>query len=141
MIRKRRTPPVKEKETDKVFLLSHESGETSVAVVEDGKLEELYLERESAKKIYGNIYKAVVKSIVPAIDAAFVDIGVGKDGFLYLNDVADPYELAVKGDQDFWRSHILRKRYSTSRSFVRALIAFQYLPYSVYQVRRGFIRP
>ena len=60
-----------------------ESEECRVAVVEGGTLEELYVERASLTRYVGNIYKGRVVNIEPAIQAAFVDFGVGKNGYQY----------------------------------------------------------
>ena len=87
--RKRKDKDTREK-FKKLLLISHEYGETSVAVVERNVLQEFYVERKTAEKIYGNIYKGIVKAIVPGINAVFVDIGTGKDGFLYLHDASRP---------------------------------------------------
>jgi len=70
----------------KEILISREAGETRVAILEGGDLEEFYIERDDASKQFGNIYKGVVKSIIPGMGAAFVDLGTAKDGFLYVTD-------------------------------------------------------
>ncbi|MDQ6964573.1 MAG: Rne/Rng family ribonuclease [Mariprofundales bacterium] len=62
--------------------------ETRVARIEDGRAEELYIERECERGIKGNIYKGKVQRVIPGIQAAFVDIGMAKAGFLYVADVA-----------------------------------------------------
>lgn len=58
-----------------------------VAIVEDGHLEEFYVERQSDKQLVGSIFKGKVSSIVPGIGAAFIDLGLEKNGFLYVADV------------------------------------------------------
>ena len=73
-----------------------ESGETSVAVVEDGQLVELYLERESSERIVGSIYKGVVKNILPGMQAAFVDIGLDKNAFLYVDNLVQITSITGK---------------------------------------------
>ena len=74
--------------------MSFEVNEKRVAVLEDGKLEEFFIERADAFKMFGNIYKGKVKSIVPGIGAAFVDLGTRKDGFLYVADaIESPFGL------------------------------------------------
>ncbi|MCC7085790.1 MAG: Rne/Rng family ribonuclease [Pirellulales bacterium] len=65
--------------------------ECRIAVVEDGILEELYIERSSADNYVGNIYKGKVVNIEPSIQAAFVDFGVGRNGFLHISDVESQY--------------------------------------------------
>jgi len=62
--------------------------ETRVARIEDGRAEELYIERECERGLKGNIYKGKVQRVIPGIQAAFVDIGMAKAGFLYVADVA-----------------------------------------------------
>ncbi|MCA9071588.1 MAG: ribonuclease E/G, partial [Planctomycetaceae bacterium] len=65
--------------------------ESRIAIVEDGVLEELYVERNSAENFVGNIYKGRVVNIEPSIQAAFVDFGVGRNGFLHVSDVEYQY--------------------------------------------------
>jgi ribonuclease G len=59
--------------------------ETRVAVVESGQLVELHIERE--ERVVGSIYKAKVSNVLPGMDAAFVDIGLEKNAFLYVGDI------------------------------------------------------
>ncbi len=65
--------------------------ECRIAVVEDGVLEELYVERTGHDSYVGNIYKGVVVNLEPSIQAAFVDFGVGRNGFLHISDVEPQY--------------------------------------------------
>ncbi|MDA1016025.1 MAG: ribonuclease E/G [Planctomycetota bacterium] len=73
--------------------------ESRIAIVEDGILEELYVERRSSENYVGNIYKGRVVNIEPSIQAAFVDFGVGRNGFLHVSDVEFQYykHLESKG--------------------------------------------
>jgi ribonuclease E len=68
-----------------------ESEECRVAIVEEGAIEELYVERASSTRYVGNIYNGRVVNIEPAIQAAFVDFGVGKNGFLHISDLHPRY--------------------------------------------------
>ena len=68
-----------------------EPEECRIAVIEDGRLEELYIERSSQDNYVGNIYKGKVVNLEPSIQAAFVDFGVGKNGFLHISDVEPQY--------------------------------------------------
>src|SRR4030081_3067919 len=61
------------------------------AILEDGVLEELYVERPSHESYVGNIYKGRIVNIEPSIQAAFVDFGVGRNGFLHVSDVEPEY--------------------------------------------------
>ena len=65
--------------------------ESRIAIVENGVLEELYVERNSQESHVGNIYKGVVVNIESSIQAAFVDFGVGRNGFLHISDVESHY--------------------------------------------------
>jgi len=64
--------------------------ETRVALVENGQVAELYLERCSDRGIAGNIYRGLVVRVLPGMQAAFVDIGLDKAAFLYVSDVQRP---------------------------------------------------
>jgi ribonuclease G len=68
------------------LLMRSEANETTVALIEQGRLVELYVEREPDYRVAGNIYKGVVKNILPGMQAAFVDIGLEKNAFLYVDD-------------------------------------------------------
>src|ERR1700749_4615283 len=61
--------------------------ETRIALMEDGEIQELLIERASGKGIVGNIYKGRVTRVLPGMQAAFVDIGLDKAAFLYVDDV------------------------------------------------------
>src|ERR1043165_9849673 len=65
--------------------------ECRIAIVEDGVLEELYVERTSQESYVGNIYKGRIVNIEPSIQAAFVDFGVSRNGFLHVSDVEPAY--------------------------------------------------
>ncbi|REJ72865.1 MAG: S1 RNA-binding domain-containing protein [Planctomycetota bacterium] len=74
--------------------------ESRIAIVEDGVLEELYVERTSQGNLVGNIYKGRVVNIEPSIQAVFVDFGVGRNGFLHVSDVEHQYFKHLVGEQD-----------------------------------------
>jgi ribonuclease E len=65
--------------------------ECRIAIVENGRLEELYVERASQDNYVGNIYKGKVVNLEPSIQAVFVDFGVGRNGFLHISDVEPHY--------------------------------------------------
>ena len=69
------------------IVVNAEPFETRIALLENGVAAELYIERESGKSIVGNIYKGKVTKVLPGMQAAFVDIGLEKAGFLYVSDV------------------------------------------------------
>lgn len=72
----------------KQILINAEPRETRVAVLEGNTLQDYVVERRGHKGIVGNIYKGKVDAVLPGLAAAFVDIGLEKDGFLYAGDVA-----------------------------------------------------
>jgi len=76
--------------------------ETRIARIESGQAEELYIERENERGLKGNIYKGRVQRVLPGIQAAFVDIGLEKAGFLYAGDIAVPesYEAELAAAEE-----------------------------------------
>jgi ribonuclease G len=80
----------------KTILVSAEHGETRVAVLEakqkGGKshVAELYIERRGRRSIVGNIYKGKVDNVLPGMEAAFVDIGLERNGFLHVDEILLP---------------------------------------------------
>jgi ribonuclease G len=86
-------PPVK-----KEIVVSVEVAEQTVAVLEDGKPAEVYLGRPGRRSVAGNIYKGVVDNVLPGMEASFVDIGLEKNGFLYVDEIVVP-ELEGKRQQ------------------------------------------
>jgi ribonuclease G len=78
-------PPAKRE-----LLVSVDVGEQRVAVLEDDKVAEVYLERPERRSIAGNIYKGLVDNVLPGMEAAFVEIGLEKNGFLYVDEIVVP---------------------------------------------------
>ena len=71
----------------KEILINVELQEKRVAILDNNRLEEFYIERPQDKTIVGNIYKGKIEAVLPSLGAAFVDIGLPKKGFLYLSEV------------------------------------------------------
>ncbi len=81
------------------MLMNYVPGEECrVAIVEDGKLEELHVERFAQASRVGNIYLGKVNNVEPSIQAAFVDFGVGENGFLHVSDLHPRYFPGVTED-------------------------------------------
>ena len=74
----------------KQMLISIDVGEQRVAVLEDDQVVEVYLERPGRRSIAGNIYKGVVDNVLPGMEASFVEIGLEKNGFLYVDEIVVP---------------------------------------------------
>ncbi len=89
----------------KQLLVTGDRGETRVAILEseggrksDARVAELYIERRGSRSIVGNIYKGKVDNVLGGLEAAFVDIGLEKNGFLHADDVVIPgVEVARRG--------------------------------------------
>ncbi len=86
----RRLGIVAEQPERKTILVSDDGRELRVALIEDGRLAEIYIERPEKKSYLGDIYQGKVESVLNGIDAAFVDFGLEKNGFLYVDDVVTP---------------------------------------------------
>jgi ribonuclease G len=67
------------------ILISSDPWENRVAILEDGQLAEIYFERE--EKVIGSIFKGKVMNVLPGMGASFVDIGLGRNAFLYVDDI------------------------------------------------------
>ncbi|OQY17593.1 MAG: ribonuclease E/G [Desulfobacteraceae bacterium 4572_35.1] len=80
----------------KKLVINKTSHETRIALQENGHIAELYIERNRELGIVGNIYKGRVIRVLPGMQAAFVDIGLEKAGFLYVADVIDQMEAVVE---------------------------------------------
>ncbi|MCK4752280.1 MAG: Rne/Rng family ribonuclease [Planctomycetes bacterium] len=76
-----------------------EGEECRIAVIEKDSLEELYMERASLSSHVGNIYKGKVVNVESSIQAAFIDFGIGKNGFLHISDLHPRYFTSGKGSQ------------------------------------------
>ncbi len=79
------------------LLVSVDAGEKRVAVLEDDRVAEVYLERPERRSIAGNIYLGVVDNVLPGMEAAFVEIGLEKNGFLYVDEIVGPELEGRKG--------------------------------------------
>ncbi len=90
----RRAPLPKAK---RELLISVDPGEKRVAVIEDGVVVEVYLERPEQRSIAGNVYLGTVDNVLPGMEAAFVEIGLEKNGFLYVDEIVGPELEGRKG--------------------------------------------
>ena len=91
-----RRPPLPKAKRE--LLVSVDVGEQRVAVIEDGRPAEVYLERPERRSIAGNVYKGTVDNVLPGMEAAFVEIGLEKNGFLYVDEIVTP-ELEGRGQR------------------------------------------
>ena len=79
------------------ILVSQDPYETRVGVLENDLLTELFIQPSGQKSLIGNIYKGEVSSVIPGLEAAFVDIGIGRNAFLHVHDL-------VPKSFNFWDS-------------------------------------
>lgn len=102
------------------LIINAASYEVRVALVEHGELVEFYLERPSEKGLVGNIYHGRVVRVLPGMQAAFVDIGLERTGFLYVDDVnvggqkVDNLPLPLAGDDDQLTDFLVQREPGTN---------------------------
>ena len=86
----------------KEIIINAGANETRIAITEDGRLAELFVETANKEKMVGDIYLGKVAKVMPGIKAAFVDLGLGQDGFLHFSDIGNRFEeySAMIGDDD-----------------------------------------
>jgi Rne/Rng family ribonuclease len=84
----------------KEMIVSSNDHETTVAILEDDQLVELFIERERNRGVVGNVYKGRVSKVLPGMQSAFVDLGLERDGFLYVTDVVNPQEMFESLEDD-----------------------------------------
>ena len=71
------------------LLINCRSGERRVALIENGLTTELFLEMAGTTSIVGNVYKGRVVRVLPGMQAAFVDVGLARAGFLFVGDISE----------------------------------------------------
>src|SRR3954467_11049301 len=86
----------------KEMIISSNGHETMVAILEDDLAAEIFVERERQRGVVGNVYKGRVSKVLPGMQCAFIDIGLERDGFLYVSDVVDTIEEfeRLEGDDE-----------------------------------------
>src|SRR5262249_2119265 len=77
------------REMTKEMIVSSNGHETMVAILEDDLVAEIFVERERHRGTVGNVYKGRVSKVLPGMQSSFIDIGLERDGFLYVADVVD----------------------------------------------------
>src|SRR4051812_27645379 len=82
----------------KEMIISCNGHETMVAILEEDLAAEIFVERERQRGVVGNVYKGRVSKVLPGMQCAFIDLGLERDGFLYVADVVDAMEEFDKLD-------------------------------------------
>ncbi|MFH1380646.1 MAG: Rne/Rng family ribonuclease [Candidatus Omnitrophota bacterium] len=94
----------------KQILINVEPYEKRVAIIHGNVLEEFRIERTGQLRLAGNIYKGIIDSVVPGIGALFVNIGTGKNGFLYIDDVEEKSFHSLLGEEIEFEKKTPRER-------------------------------
>ena len=76
----------------KEMIISSSPHETRVAILEEDQVAEIFIERERSRGVVGNVYKGRVSKVLPGMQSAFIDLGLERDGFLYVSDVVATFE-------------------------------------------------
>src|SRR5579862_3939975 len=87
----------------KEMIISSNVHETVVAILEDDLVAEIFVERERSRGVVGNVYKGRVSKVLPGMQSSFIDLGLERDGFLYVADVIDTleeFEKLESGDEE-----------------------------------------
>ena len=85
---------------NKEMIISSNGHETRVAILEDDQLAELFVEREQNRGVVGNVYKGRVSKVLPRMQSSFIDLGLERDGFLYVSDVIANLDEYDKDDEE-----------------------------------------
>src|SRR5262245_54932389 len=88
---------------NKEMIASSNGHETMVAILVDDQVAEVFVERERQRGVVGNVYKGRVSKVLPGMQSSFIDLGLERDGFLYVADVVDTMEEFDKlesGDEE-----------------------------------------
>lgn len=130
----------------KEIIVNVGENETRIAVLENGKLAELHVER--GERVVGSLYKARVENVLPGMDAAFVDIGLGRNAFLHVGDVlpgssldADDEDEAggngTEGSHNGGRRKLLKRAHRKQQHITQLLKKGQELVVQVIKGPRG----
>ncbi len=84
----------------KDIIVSTTPQETRVALLEDGVLAELFIERQAQRNVVGNVYKGRVTRVLPGMQSAFLDIGLERDAFLYVADALEGLDQNLLTDEE-----------------------------------------
>jgi len=87
----------------KEMIISSNGHETMVAILEEDLVAEIFVERERQRGVVGNVYKGRVSKVLPGMQSSFIDLGLERDGFLYVGDVINTmaeFEKLAGGDDE-----------------------------------------
>ena len=98
---------------NKEIFISESMGESRIAIIEDGTLVEVYIEKQDHQRMVGNIYNGIVENVLPGMQAAFVDIGYDINAFLPFSEIENP---ALLSDYDEGGDEKEKKRKKKDKS-------------------------
>ncbi|MBN1591724.1 MAG: Rne/Rng family ribonuclease [Candidatus Coatesbacteria bacterium] len=113
------------------IIINDEAGETRIGILENDMLVELYVARRENMTMVGNVFKGRVSRVLPGMQAAFVDIGLERDAFLYVTDVYDTMDeferlmMSSEADGDLQEEQLLRTKPKSSLSIEQLLVPGQ----------------
>jgi len=112
------------------IIINDEAGETRIGILENDTLVELYVARRENMTLVGNVYKGRVTRVLPGMQAAFVDVGLERDTFLYVADVydtMDEYErlMMAPTDKEASDAQLLRTKPKSNQSIEQLLVPGQ----------------
>jgi ribonuclease G len=110
----------------KEIIINSTIEETRIAILEDGQLVELFMERPEAERTVGDIYKGKVSRVLPGMQAAFIDIGLEQNGFLHFSDVSDAtnqflIEIEEENEENEVSAKSIPRRLQQARQVARNL--------------------
>jgi len=96
----RNSDEIKTEDIKKRIIINLEQLEKRIAFMEGARLENFFIQRQSLEPVAGNIYKGIVKNVLPSIQAAFIDIGVNKNGFIHVSDIKENFAFDQLLDEE-----------------------------------------
>src|SRR5262249_2062309 len=84
----------------KEMIISSTGHETMVVILEDDLVAEIFVERERQRGVVGNVYKGRVSKVLPGMQSSFIDLGLERDGFLYVADIANNLDDLESGEDE-----------------------------------------
>ena len=107
---------------ENLIVINVDFGETRVAVIEGGMIVELLVERAEHRSLVGNVYRGKVTRVLPGMQAAFIDVGLEKHGFLHVSDLVSGDDIDELGEDGEEREGSDKRRKASKRSPIRDLI-------------------
>ncbi|MDH4222909.1 MAG: Rne/Rng family ribonuclease [candidate division Zixibacteria bacterium] len=94
----------------KDIIINSTEYETRIAILEDSKLMELWVERPEKERMVGDIYKGIVKAVLPGMQAAFLELGLEKNAFLHISDITELYEADFSEEESAQRTRVKSRK-------------------------------